>query len=277
MKSSHLVTTLFLGVILGLWSVGVTAQGTEAYVYCDNGDSLNDAIRMEGDWGRPLELYVIGTCREDRITVPRGRLTINGLPDGSPNQAVIEGSIINWGMTLAIRNITITGEGAGVRASVGRTRLINVDISHNYEEGIVIDGGGAVFVNNSRIQHNGLEGVSVETGVLQVTDSEISDNEVGIDANMGRIVLNEGASVVENRGAGVIGRLHTSIAANGPVTIERNGKHGVQLVYDSGFLASGDVSVIDNGRFNVVCEDLESSAKFEDGYPGRVRCPGPRW
>jgi hypothetical protein len=276
MKSSHLVTTLFLGVILGLCSVGAKAQGTEAYVYCDNGDSLNDAIRMEGDWGRPLELYVIGTCREDRITVPRGRLTINGLPDGSPNQAVIEGNIINWGMTLAIRNITITGEGAGVTASVGRTRLINVDISHNYEEGIVIDGGGAVYVNNSRIQHNGLEGVSVETGVFQVTDSEISDNQVGIDTTMGRIVLNEGTSVVENRGAGVIGRLHSSIAANGPVTIERNGEHGVQLMYDSGFLANGDVNINRNGRFDVVCEDHESSAWFEDGYPRRVRCPGFR-
>lgn len=277
MKSSHLVTTLFLGLILGLWSVGATAQGTEAYVYCDNGDSLNDAIRMEGDWGRPLELYVIGTCREDRITVPRGRLTINGLPNGSPNQAVIEGSIINWGMTLAIRNITITGEGAGVRASVGRTRLINVDIRDNDAEGIVISGGGAVFVNNSRIQHNGLEGVSVETGVFQVNDSEISDNEVGIDATMGRIVLNEGTSVVENRGAGVIGRLHTSIAANGPVTIERNGEHGVQLMFDSGFLASGEVSINDNGSFDVVCEDKESSAGFDDEYPGRVRCPGVGW
>lgn len=276
MNSSQLVTTLLIGLILGLWSVGATAQGTEAYVYCDNGDSLNDAVRMEGDWGRPLELYVIGTCREERITVPRGRLTINGLPDGSPNQAVIDGSIINWGMTLAIRNITITGEGFGVSASVGRTRLINVDISHNDAEGIVISGGGAVFLNDSRVQHNGLEGVSVETGVFQVTDSEISDNEVGIDATMGRIFLNEGTSVVKNRGVGVIGRLHSSIAANGPVTIERNGEHGIQLMFDSGFLASGDVNINGNGRFDVVCQDHESSAWFEDVYPRRVRCPGFR-
>jgi hypothetical protein len=93
---------------------------------------------------------------------------------------------------------------------------------------------------------------------------------------MGQIWLEE-SSIVENRGAGVIGRLHTSIAANGPVTIERNGEHGVQLMFDSGLLASGDVSIIDNGRFDVVCEDHESSAKFEDGNPGRVRCPGFRW
>lgn len=275
MKSSHLVTTLLLGLILGLWSVGAAAQATEAYVYCDNGDSLNDAIRMDGDWGRPLRLYVIGTC-EERVTVPRHRVTIDGQPlEGGPI-AILDGSIVNWGSNIAIRNMTITGEEFGVSASVGRTRLINVDISHNDAEGIVISGGGAVFLNNSRVQYNNLEGIAVETGFLEVSNSEIGGNEIGIDASMGRITLEE-TSVVQNRGAGVIGRLHTSIAANGPVTIEKNGKHGVQLMFDSGFLAIGDVDIMDNGRFDVVCEDHESSARFEGGYQGRVKCPGVRW
>ena len=138
-------------------------------------------------------------------------------------------------------------------------------------------GGTAVFLIDSRVQHNGLEGVSVETGVFEVNDSEIADNEVGIDAIMGRIVLNEGTSIVNNRSGGVIGNLHTSIVANGPVWIERNGEHGVRLALDSGFLTVGDVSINDNGWFDVKCKDRESSAKFEDQYPGRVWCSDFRW
>lgn len=275
MKSSHTVTTLFLGLVLGLWSVGAAAQHPPLYIDCDAGDSLNDAVRTDGDWGEPQTIFVTGTCY-GRVTLPRHRVTIDGQPEEGGPVAVLDGTIVNWGSNVAIRNITITGEGVGVSASVGRLRLINVDISGNYEEGIVISGGGAVFLNNSRVHYNGLEGIAVETGFLEVRGSEIAGNETGIDATMGRITLEE-TSVVENRGAGVIGRLHTAIVANGPVTIERNGEHGVQLMYDSGFLTSGDVSINDNGRFDVLCKDRESSARFEDAYPGRVWCSDFRW
>ena len=275
MKSSHTVTTLFLGLVLGLWSVGAAAQHPPLYIDCDAGDSLNDAVRTDGDWGEPQTIFVTGTCY-GRVTLPRHRVTIDGQPEEGGPVAVLDGTIVNWGSNVAIRNITITGEGVGVSASVGRLRLINVDISGNYEEGIVISGGGTVFLNNSRVHYNGLEGIAVETGFLEVRGREIAGNETGIDATMGRITLEE-TSVVENRGAGVIGRLHTAIVANGPVTIERNGEHGVQLMYDSGFLTSGDVSINDNGRFDVLCKDRESSARFEDAYPGRVWCSDFRW
>ncbi len=275
MKSSHLVFALFLGLVFGLWSAGAAAQNPVIFVDCDAGDSLNDAIRVEGDWGQPLRLYVIGTCFET-VTVPRNRVTIDGLPPGSLDQGVIEGSIRNFGSSIAIRNIRITGEGSGFEASVGRTRLINVDISNNAEEGIVIDGGGTVYLTDSRVQHNSLEGIAIETGFLVVNRTEIADNEVGIAATMGRITLEE-TSVVENRGTGIIGRLHTAIVANGPAWIERNGEHGVLLEFDSGFVTSGEVSINDNGRFDVKCNDRESSAKFQDWHPGRVWCSDFRW
>lgn len=275
MKGSHTVTTLFLGLVLGLWSVGAAAQHPPLYIDCDAGDSLNDAVRTDGDWGEPQTIFVTGTCY-GRVTLPRNRVTIDGQPEEGGPVAVLDGTIATWGSNVAIRNITITGEGVGVSASVGRLRLINVDISGNYEEGIVISGGGTVFLNNSRVHYNGLEGIAVETGFLEVRGSEIAGNETGIDATMGRITLEE-TSVVDNRGVGVIGRLHTAIVANGPVTIERNGEHGVQLMYDSGFLTSGDVSINDNGRFDVLCKDRESSARFEDAYPGRVWCSDFRW
>jgi hypothetical protein len=275
MKSSHLLTTLFLALILGLWSAGAAAQATDVYVDCGNGDSLNDAVRMEGDWGQPLRLYVIGTCYEV-VTIPRGRVTIDGLPDENGPTAVIEGSIRNFGESIAIRNIRITGPGYGFLASVGRTRLINVDISNNDAEGILISGGGTVFLTDSRVFDNGLEGVSVETGFLVVDNSDIVGNENGIDASMGSITLEE-AYIAENRGAGIIGTLHTGIVANGPVTIERNGEHGVKLMLDSGLLTSGEVSINDNAWFDVACADRESSAKFEGWHPGRVWCSDFRW
>lgn len=275
MKSSHLITALFLGLILGMWSAGAAAQNDDVYVDCDAGDSLNDAIRTEGEWAAPLRIYVIGTCY-GRVTIPRHLVTIDGQPEEGGPIGVLDGTIVNWGSNLTIRNITITGAGIGVSASVGRTRLINVDISDNYEEGIVISGGGAVFLNDSQVSNNGLEGIAVETGFLAVNNSDIVGNEIGIDATMGRITLEE-AYIVENHAAGVIGRLHTSILANGPVTIEGNGEHGVQLMFDSGLLTSGDVSINDNGRFDVICKDRESSAKFEDAYPGRVWCSDFRW
>lgn len=275
MKSSHLLTTLFLGLVLGLWSAGAAAQNPPVYIDCDGGDSLNDAVRTDGDWGEPLQIHVTGTCRE-RVTLPRHRITINGQPEENGPIAVLDGTIVNWGSNVAIRNMTITGDGVGVVASVGRTRLINVDIAGNDEEGIIIGGGGAVFLNNSRVIGNGLEGIAVETGFLVVNNSDIVGNEIGIGATMGNITLEE-AYIVENRGAGVIGRLHTGIVVNGPSTIERNGENGVQLMLDSGLLTRGEVSIDDNGGVDVVCEDHESSAKFEDKYPGRVWCPGFRW
>ncbi len=275
MKSSHLLTTLLLGLALGLWSAGAAAQNPPVYIDCDAGDSLNEAVRTDGDWGEPLQIHVTGTCY-GRVTLPRHRITINGQPEEGDPIAILDGTIVNWGSNVAIRNMAITGNGVGVVASVGRTRLINVDIFGNYEAGIVIDGGGAVYLNDSRVFDNGLGGIVVETGFLTVNNSDITGNEVGIDATMGNIILRE-AYIAENRGAGIIGRLHTGIVVNGPTTIERNGEHGVQLILDSGLLTSGEVSINDNGRFDVVCEDLESSAKFEDGYPGRVRCPGFGW
>jgi len=276
MKSSHTVTTLFLGLVLGLWSVSGAAQNPDVYVDCDAGDSLNDAVRAEGDWGEPQTIFVTGTCY-GRVTLPRNRVTIDGQPEEGGPVAVLDGTIVNWGSNVAIRNITITGESSGVSASGGRTRLINVDISHNTEEGIVISRGGSVSLSNSRVFGNELEGVAVETGFLIVNNSEIAENEVGIDATMGRITLNEGTSIVHNRGGGVAGMLHTSILANGPAWIERNGEYGVQLALDSGFLTVGEVSINDNGRFDVKCKDRESSAKFEDWYPGRVWCSDFRW
>ena len=275
MKSSHTVTTLFLGLALGLWSVGAAAQHPPLYIDCDAGDSLQDAVRTDGDWGEPQTIFVTGTCY-GRVTLPRHRVTIHGQPEEGGPVAVLDGTIVNWGSNVTIRSITITGEGVGISASVGRMRLINVDISDNDEEGIVISGGGTVFLNGSQVTGNALEGIAVETGFLVVNDSVIAGNEIGIDATMGNITL-EVTSIVENRGTGVIGRLHTGIVANGPVWIDRNGEHGVQLMYDSGFLTSGDVSINDNGRFDVLCKDRESSARFEDAYPGRVWCSDFRW
>ena len=275
MKSSHLIIALFLGLILGLWSAGAAAQHPPLYIDCDAGDSLNDAVRTDGDWGEPQTIFVTGTCY-GRVTLPRHRVTIDGQPEEGGPVAILDGTIVNWGSNVAIRNITITGDGVGVAASVGRTRLINVDISNNDEEGIVISGGGAVFLNDSQVSNNGLEGIAVETGFLAVNNSDIVGNEVGIDATMGRITLEE-AYIVDNRGAGVIGSLHTSIVANGPVTIERNGKHGVKLMFDSGLLTSGEVSINDNHGADVACRDRESSARFEGWHPGRVWCSDFRW
>lgn len=275
MKSIHMVTTLFLGLVLGLWSAGAAAQNPPVYIDCDAGESLNDAVRTDGDWGEPLQIHVTGTCY-GRVTLPRHRITINGQPEEGGPIAVLDGTIVNWGSNVTIRNITITGDGAGVNASVGRTRLINVDISGNYEEGIVINGGGTVYLNDSRVFDNSLEGIAVETGFLVVNNSDIVGNESGIDATMGRITLEE-AYIAENRGSGVIGRLHTAIVMHGPSTIDRNREHGVQLMYDSGLLTNGEVSINDNGRFDVRCMDRESSAKFEGWYPGRVWCSDFRW
>ena len=62
-----------------------------------------------------------------------------------------------------------------------------------------------------------------------------------------------------------------------PLKASEVAHNGVQLMLDSGLLTRGEVSIDDNGGVDVVCEDHESSAKFEDKYPGRVWCPGFRW
>ena len=273
MKLTHIFVSLFASVALSFWSVAAMGQvPVEIDVDCDAGDTLTDAIATEGDFGVPLILNVTGTCYE-HPRVNRNSVVIDG-----GGTAVLHGSLRNWGMRLTVRNITITGDSFGFSASVGRSRLINVDISHNVEAGILISGGGTVFLRNSRVQHNnGLAGVAIETGFLTVDNSEITDNWAGIDATMGRVMLGDGAIIVDNIGAGVIGNLHTSILADGIVKIENNGEHGVQLMLDSGFLARGDVSINDNAWYDVACIDRESSARFEDAYPGRVWCTGFRW
>ena len=257
-------------MVAGLGFMTVPALALERTVDCDKGQSLQDAITKTRSSAAPLIVHVKGTCYE-RVRNSRDLLVIDG-----HNEAVIHGSVINWGTRLTIRNIEITGADAGIRASSGRTRLLGVHLVDNEGEGLVLDGSGVVYFNGGSVRNNGLAGVSAESGTVAFNNVDISGNRTGIDAAMSRITL-QNTRVIDNIGPGLRAYLHSGIIVNGPATIEGNTENGVRLELDSGLLTRGPVSITGNAWVDVYCHDNESSAKFDGTYPGSAWCSDFNW
>ena len=240
MKANSLWIGLMTALVLGLASMAAQAQ--DRTVNCDVGQSLQDAINKARSSAAPLILNVRGICYED-IRFSRDLLTIDG-----SGEAVIHGSLRNFGARVTIRNIEITGPGFGLFASTGRTRLINVHFIGNEEQGLLISDNGLVAFNGGSIKNNSLQGVVLESGTLGMNDVEVSENLVGIDASMSRIKL-ENTQVVNNAERGINVTDNSALQVTDSV-ISSNGQRGIR-VNNSSSLSAARVDISWNGSGGV--------------------------
>jgi hypothetical protein len=219
--------------VLGLLSMATQARDLK--VNCDIGQSLQDAINRARSSAAPLVVNVKGDCYEN-VILARDALTIDG-----GGEAVIHGTVVNRGVRVTLSNLEITRPGFGMRASTGRTRLINVHFFDNEEEGLIIRRNGVVIFSDGSVESNDLEGVVVESATLIADDVEISANRTGIAASMAQITL-EDTQVVNNAERGIDVAGNSALIMSGG-TVSGNGGVGVTADNTSSFAADGvDIS-----------------------------------
>jgi hypothetical protein len=248
MSAKQFWISLLTVAALALTSVAALAQ--DRTVNCNVGQSLQDAVNKARSSAAPLVLTVKGTCNEE-VRFSRDLLVIDG-----GNEAVIHGSLVNFGARATIRNIGITGPGIGLLASSGRTRLVNVHFFDNGEEGLAIRGSGTVAFIGGSITNSGLDGIAVESGNLEVEDVEISGNDFGIDASMARIRL-EKARVIDNRAIGINVTDSSSLLVSDSA-VTGNEDVGVQ-VFNNSTLVAQRVDVSGNGSTGVAVRNSSSA------------------
>lgn len=240
MKPRNSWISLTTAVVLGLFSMATQARDLK--VNCDIGQSLQDAINRARSSAAPLVVSVKGDCYEN-VILSRDALTIDGGGD-----AVIHGTVVNRGVRVTISNIGITRPGFGMRATTGRTRLVNVHFFDNAEEGLIVRRNGVVIFPDGSVKNNGLEGVVVESATLIVGEVEISGNRAGIAASMAQITL-EDAQVINNAERGIDVAGNSALMVSGGA-VRGNGGAGVIVDNTSSFAADG-VDISWNGSTGV--------------------------
>ena len=148
MKQRDVWISLTTAVVLGLTSMATQARDLK--VNCDIGQSVQDAINRARSSAAPLVVNVKGDCYEN-VILSRDALTIDG-----GGETVIHGTLINRGVRVTISNIGITRPGFGMRATTGRTRLINVHFFDNAEEGLIVRRNGMVLFRGGSVKNSDL-------------------------------------------------------------------------------------------------------------------------
>jgi len=203
MRSAPLVATAGLMLVFG------QAYGGAIDVNCDEGDSIQKAIDAGAGSAAPKTINVTGFCAED-LNIRRDNIEILG--DG--NTMISGGILVRGADGLTIRDLTITGPGFGISASMSRVFMTNVHIDGNYDYGIALRHGGAVFLYNGTISGNfGDIGFLIENGHGQLSNSEVSgnaDDGIVINAN-GNLTMTGGSVNGHGQGTGITAELSSSV------------------------------------------------------------------
>lgn len=236
------------------------ALAGERKVDCDDGDSLQQTIDAGAGSAAPIDIYVTGTCTED-LLIGRDRVSILG--DGD---TVIDGQITVRGAdNLAIRNLTITGSGNGINASVARIFMVNVNLVGNDDYGIALRHGGAIFMRNGSIAHNqGDIGLLIENGLGSLRNMEIFDNAVDgivVNENGSLTMIGGGVNGHEN-GTGIVVHLSSALELIG-AHVGINQFAGVSLSMAS-VAAINDSALNANGEYGLLLSE-NSSATVSGG------------
>jgi hypothetical protein len=315
------------------------AYGGERNVNCDEGDSIQNAIDAGAGSAARKVIYVTGFCEED-LLITRDNISLLG--DGN---TMISGTIrVRGSDGLTIRDLSITGPGDGIAASVSRIFMTNVHIVGNYGDGIALSWGGAISLRNGSIAGNlGDAGFLINNGHGDLINTEVSDNAndgivvnangsltmtggkvdlheqgTGITANLSSSVELESVSVsnsetgisvfsgsaaaindstisgstntgvflstsssatidstsiYDNR-RGVSATRHSFVTLSGPTEVRDNWFDGLRLLFGSGAVVSGGVSIpIHPSGWAVYCRDAESNLSNRAGV-GPTNCKG---
>jgi len=179
---------------------------------------------------------------------------------GSGQHGLAVGSDSN----AALTKVRIASNGGGVAAGdAGSADLANCTIEHNAGIGVQAYAGGTVDVRDGTVvQFNGNTGVMATAAEANILDAVISNNErYGVVAEGGRLLLSNGATVVNNIGEGVgLGNGSSLNSGPGGVTIRGNSSHGIDLGDTSTASIPDPVQIVGNGGWGIWCEPSPATA-----------------
>ena len=225
--------------IAGLTLVFGQAFAGEINVNCDEGDSLQKAIDSGAGSAAQRAIYVTGFCEED-LLITRDNIALLG--DGN---TMISGQIrVRGSDGLTIRDLSITGPGDGISASVSRIFMTNVHIVGNYGDGIALRWGGAISLRDGSIAGNlGDIGFLIENGHGELINTEVSRNDNdGIVVNVnGNLTMIGGKVGIHEQGTGITANLSSSVELEG-VSVSNN-ETGISVL-------SGSAAAINNSTIN---------------------------
>ena len=206
---------LCVGVMAALIAASVSAAGPKTqFVDCDAGDTIANALKKKGD---PLTIEINGICVEN-VIVRRDNVHFVGTSSATDGvQAADDTEPFSAAVTLReARNITFEhlqfsgGSTAGLRTENSR-RNISADNCLFQDNGTwgVIAVGGVINVTNSSITNNASGGLAVgESGQIYCGDCSILDNPnlttgSALSARTGGIISLENTIVDGSRSAAV--------------------------------------------------------------------------
>jgi hypothetical protein len=211
------------------------------------------------------------------------------------NENADVGIVVKSG-ALGLNNVEISGNRAGITASMAKINLESVHVVNNAERGIDVAASSGLIFYGGSVSGNGDAGVIVENGSsLAAEGVSVRENgSTGIrvswnsNADIVACAIHDNAQVIPNR-SGVFVRTSSSatidstevfgngtgigvtrqsfVDLTGNTVVRDNSRHGMGLSYDSGAIVNDPVFVPENGSgFAVYCRDTESS--FENRSPG---------
>ena len=248
-------TKFLLGSLLFL-SMGTAVA---AVVNCPKQSIQKEVDKANG----PTTIIIKGVCVED-VTIKKNDITLEG--DGGTVEGTITIRTARW---VVIRNLTVTGSGAGVVGIENAAFTVEDSvIDRNGEAGIDVEDGAHATIRHNDITNNGQAALPDSGRGVLVNDggnANIIDNDILNNRSDGIGVFNGSFARVEDNTIEGNGRpavfeagiqVSRAVVRGNRNIIKNNGYAGIEVGNDGSyrtgtFLNSGDI--LDNiGAFEVI-------------------------
>ena len=228
-------------------------------------DCPEDSIQQEVDEAKgPTTIIIKGVCVED-VTIKKNDITLEG--DGGTVDGTITIRTARW---VVIRNLTVTGSGAGVVGTENAAFTVEDSvISFNDTAGIDVEDGAHATITHNDITNNGQDLTKHDSGrgvlVNDGGNANIIDNDILNNRSDGIGVFNGSFARVEDNTIEGNGRpavfeagiqVSRAVVRGNRNIIKNNGYAGIEVGNDGSyrtgtFLNLGDI--LDNiGAFEVI-------------------------
>jgi hypothetical protein len=265
-KMKSIYGKMLLAALVSITFIALPAHAATKHVNCYEGQTISAALETAKGSADVLEIFVSGFC-DERITVPRDRVTIQG--DGT---AVINGGFRIFSKnSVLLWNLTITGPFPGlVTSGSSSVNLFDVVFDRNESfANLVMRRNAAVFLRDSHIigdcesteDMECADGAVVDASTLVMSRSSVSNAVVGIAADAGaRVILQDrlgdNSKVFNNSAVGIRVALKSLVDLRGTTHLHDN-PHLAFHVLDGSAVRIESPGVTIDGF--ITCEDSHRS------------------
>lgn len=263
--------------ISGFKSAGVLVEAGKASLSTTTFAKNEVALRVAGG-----EVAVAGVAVTGGVAAKAAVDVVSGTLTGDKLEVR---NAPGFGLRVSAGTVTLTnavfwnGGGEGVRVNGGVVTLERAALERNFW-GVKVSGGSCTLDKQSRVSSNMQTGIQLSDGSLVFTDSELSDNNHGLEQSGGTATITRGA-IKDNARNGVIlskGTLRMvdcEVALNGWSGIEAAGSTSILRLEGTKVRRNASPSVADPVaglvlQNNVFVEGI-SSCQFLGNYPTQIR------